>query len=405
MQKARLKRLLHQYFNNAISDADCIELLDYLNSSDSGELNELIDAELRLATEEGPEFKGQQSRDVLNRIKSDPRFSKIPAEHEEAQTPIVKFYQKRWIQIAAAVLVFCTVGIVVLNNKYLKTANKIAKNTKPAIIVPGGNKAILTVAGGKTIVLDSAANGLIAKTGVGKVLKTRSGQIVYKSVSSGISNVAAAEVSYNTLSTPRGGEYQVVLPDGTKVWLDAASSITYPVAFTGNERRVKLTGQAYFEVAKNKEKPFYVGINNVQVRVLGTHFNISAYSDDNEITTTLLEGSVQVTKNNTLSLLKPGQQAVVSNNSDKIAVSEANIDDAMAWKNGYFIFNDDNITGIMKKVCRWYNVDVEYRGNYNDQQFGGTFYRSKSITELLTHLQKIGKLHFTISGRRITVMD
>ena len=404
MQKARLKRLLHQYFNNAISDADCIELLDYLNSSDSGELNELIDTELS-AMEEGPEFKGQQSRDVLNRIKSDPRFSKIATEQEEVQIPVIKFYQKRWIQIAAAILVFCAMGVVVLNNKHLKTVNKIAKNTKPAIILPGGNRAILTVAGGKTIVLDSAANGLIAKTSSGKVVKTSSGQIVYKAISSGKSNIAAAEVGYNTLSTPRGGEYQVVLPDGTKVWLDAASSITYPTAFTGNERRVKLTGQAYFEVAKNKEKPFYVGINNVQVRVLGTHFNISAYSDDNEITTTLLEGSVQVTKNNTLSLLKPGQQAVVSNNSDKIAVSEANIDDAMAWKNGYFTFNDDNITGIMKKVCRWYNVDVEYRGNYNDQQFGGTFYRSKSIIELLAHLQKIGKLHFSISGRRITVMD
>jgi len=404
MQKARLKRLLHQYFNNIISDADCIELLDYLNSSDSGELNELIDTELS-AMEEGPEFKGQQSQDVLNRIKSDPRFSKIATEHEEVQTPIIKFYQKRWLQIAAAVLIFCTAGIIVFNNKNIKTPNKIAKNTKHVIIVPGGNKAILTIAGGKTIVLDSAANGLIAKTGAGKVIKTRSGQIVYKALPYGKSNIADAEVSYNTLSTPKGGEYQVVLPDGTKVWLDAASSITYPTAFTGNERRVKLTGQAYFEVAKNKEKPFYVGINNVQVRVLGTHFNISAYSDDNEITTTLLEGSVQVTKNNTLSLLKPGQQAVVGNNSDKIAVSEANIDDAMAWKNGYFIFNDDNITGIMKKVCRWYNVDVEYRGNYDDQQFGGTFYRSKSITELLNHLQKIGKIHFTISGRRITVMD
>jgi len=403
MQQARLKRLLHQYFNNTISSADCIELLDYLNSSDSRELDGIIDAEL--SVEEGPEFKGQQSRDVLNRIKSDPRFSEIVAEQEISQPGIVKFYQKRWIQVAAAVLVFCTAGVLIFNNKHLTNTNKIAKNTRPEIIVPGGNKAILTVAGGKTIVLDSAANGLLTKTSVGKILKTRSGQIVYKSASSSKADVAENTITYNTLSTPRGGEYQVVLPDGTKVWLDAASSITYPVAFTGNERRVKLTGQAYFEVVKNKEKPFYVSMNNVQVRVLGTHFNISAYNDDNEITTTLLEGAVQVTKNNTLSLLKPRQQAVVSNNSDNIAVSEANIDDAMAWKNGYFIFNDDNITGIMKKVSRWYNVDVEYRGNYDDQQFGGTFYRSKSIIELLAHLQKVGKVHFTISGRRITVMD
>jgi len=405
MEKARLKRLLHQYFNNSITSADCIELLNYLNTSDPGEINQLIDTELS-ALDEGPGFKGQQSLDVLNRIKSDLRFNGAinTEEHGQVQPKVIKLYQKRWLQIAAAALIFCTAGLLIFNRQ-VKTSNKIAKNPKPAIIVPGGNKAILTIAGGKTIVLESAANGLIAKTGVGKVLKTRSGQIIYRAASPGKSAAMATEISYNTLSTPKGGEYQVVLPDGTKVWLDAASSITYPVAFTGNERRVKLTGQAYFEVAKNKEKPFYVSMNNVQVRVLGTHFNISAYNDDNEITTTLLEGSVQVTKNNTLSLLKPGQQAVVSNSSNKIAVSDANIDDAMAWKNGYFIFNDDNITGIMKKVSRWYNVDIEYRGNYNNQQFGGTFYRSKSIMELLAHLQKVGKLHFTISGRRITVMD
>jgi transmembrane sensor len=404
MQKARLKRLLHQYFNNIISSADCIELLDYLNTTDSGELNELIDIELS-AMKAGPEFKGQQSQEVLNRIKSDLRFSKASEEQKDIQPKIIKFYQKRRVQLAAAVLIFCTAGLVIFNKQNVKTRGTIAKITKPAIIVPGSNRAILTIAGGKTIVLDSASNGVLVKTNGGKVLKTHNEQIIYKAAPAALVNLTASAISYNTLSTPRGGEYQVVLPDGTKVWLDAASSITYPVAFNGNDRRVKLTGQAYFEVAKNKEKPFYVRMNKVEVRVLGTHFNISAYKDDDEITTTLLEGSVQVTKNNTLSLLKPGQQAVVGNSSDKIAVSEANIDDAMAWKNGYFIFNDDNVTGIMKKVSRWYDVDVEYRGNFDDQQFGGTFYRTKSLTELLQHLEKIGKIHFTISGRRVIVMD
>src|SRR6202012_5049073 len=244
----------------------------------------------------------------------------------------------------------------------------------------------------------------IARTNAGKVVKTHSGQIVYKAGDPDNSK-PATEIAYNTLSTPKGGEYQVVLPDNTKVWLDAASSIIYPVVFTGNERRVKLTGQAYFEVAKNKEKPFYVDVNQAQIRVLGTHFNISAYNDDRETTATLLEGSVQVTKNNSTSLLKPGQQAVMNNGSDHIVVADANIQDVMAWKNGYFTFNDDNITGIMRKVSRWYDVSVEYLGNYDDQQFGGTFYRSKSITELLNHLERLGKVHFKITGRRITVMD
>jgi len=404
MQQARLKGLLHQYFNNTISDADCIELLQYLNASNPDELDNLIDLELS-ALDEGPEFKGKQSQAVLNRIKSDLRFNTISGDREEAQPKIVKFYQKRWVQIAAVFLVFLTAGILVFNSKSTKTANQVTKNTKQAIILPGGNKAVLTMEGGKTILLDSAANGLLAKTSSGKVLKTRSGQIIYQALSSHQSGVAATDITYNTLSTPKGGEYQVVLPDGTKVWLDAASSISYPIAFTGNERRVKLTGQAYFEVAKNKDKPFYVDINNAQVRVLGTHFNISAYDDDNVMTTTLLEGAVQVTKNNSLSLLKPGQQAAISSSSDNIVVSDAHIDDAMAWKNGYFTFDDDNITGIMRKVSRWYNVDVEYRGDYNGQKFGGTFYRSKGISELLTHLEKIGKLHFKISGRRIIVME
>jgi transmembrane sensor len=400
MQQARLKRLLAEYFNNSISSADCEELLTYLSSADPAMLDELIDIEFA-ALDEGPRFTGKQSQDVLNRIKTDPRFGQPIYDEQTNRPKIIKFYQRRMVRIAAAILVFFIAGLAVFNNRKAKTDNQIATNNKPAVIVPGSNKAILTVSGGKTIVLDAAANGLVAKTGAGEVLKTQQGQLVYKD--SGAKALAAVE--YNTLTTPRGGEYQLVLPDGTKVWLDAASSITYPVAFTGNSRRVKLTGQGYFEVAKNKEKPFYVDVNQTEIKVLGTHFNISAYDDDGKNTTTLLEGSVQVTKNNKIAMLKPGQQAVIVKGSDNIAVSEADIEDAMAWKNGYFIFNDDDIRGIMRKVSRWYDVDVDFQRDFSDQHFGGTFYRSKSINELLDHFQKIGNMHFKISGRRIIVMD
>jgi len=173
----------------------------------------------------------------------------------------------------------------------------------------------------------------------------------------------------------------------------------------GNERHVKLTGEAYFEVAKNKDKPFYVSINEAQVKVLGTHFNISAYQDDDELVTTLLEGSVQVSKNQQLCMLKPGQQAVLGNNTTYMQVSEANVNEAMAWKNGYFIFNDDNLATIMKKVSRWYNVDFDYKGGMENKRFGGTFNRAKDISELLNNLEKIGKVHFKTVGRRITVMQ
>ncbi|MDO3628347.1 FecR family protein [Mucilaginibacter sp. BT774] len=404
MQRDRLKSLIVQYFNNSISSEDCIELLKYLNSADPAELDGLTDIEFS-SLDDGPEFKDSQSQAVLNRIKADPRFTQT-SEHNGSDRPhIVKFYRRRLVQMAAAILIFLTAGLIVFSNRKTRTTNQVTKNSPPAVIKPGGDKAILTISGGKTILLDSAANGLVATTGAGEILKTQSGRIIYKTVASGSVTALTANIEFNTLTTPRGGEYQLELPDGTKVWLDAASSISYPVAFTGNSRRVKLTGQAYFEVTKNKEKPFYVDVNHTEIKVLGTHFNISAYNDDQAITTTLLEGAVQVTNNNSLSILKPGQQAVVQSGSNAIVVSDANINNVMAWKNGYFIFNDDNIASIMRKVSRWYNVDVEYRGNYNDQQFGGTFYRSKSISELLAHLEKIGKVHFKISGRRIIVMD
>jgi transmembrane sensor len=402
MNKEKLQRLLHQYFNNTISEADCLELLEHLNKTSSDEVTEVIDQELSML-DEGPAFKGAQAQDVFNRIKTDPRFINDHDIAEDDQPETIKFYQQRWLQIAAMLLVFCTAGILIFTKQHKPVVTNVQiVKTKPAVIVPGTNKATLTMANGKVILLEGVANGLLDKSDASIVRKTEKGKITYTN----ISNITADnEIAYNTLSTPKGGEYQLVLPDGTKVWLNAASSISFPVAFTGNRRHVKLTGEAYFEVAKNKQKPFYVSINKVEVRVLGTHFNISAYNDDNEITTTLLEGAVQVTKNNSQSLLKPGQQAVIGNASDNIMVSAADVDDAIAWKNGYFTFNDDDITGIMKKVSRWYDVDIIYKGGTGNQKFGGTFYRSKSITELLHHLEKIGKIHFTTEGRRIIVMD
>jgi len=404
MHPDRLKSLLAQYFNNSISSADCIELLKYIDAADPVELDSLVDIELS-SLENGPKFKGAQSQEVLNRIKADKRFSDVPEDRGADKPTVIKFYQRRLVQLAAAVLIFLTAGLMLFNIRKARTVNDITKNNTPSVIVPGGNKATLRVSGAKIIVLDNAANGLLATTSAGEIVKTQNGQIAYKAGASGNATGTSAPVEWNTLTTPRGGEYQLVLPDGTKVWLDAGSSISYPVVFTGNARRVRLTGQGYFEVAKNKDKPFYVEVNRSEVKVLGTHFNISAYEEDPENTTTLLEGSVQISKNGEAALLKPGQQASIGAGSDHIVVSEANIDDVMAWKSGYFIFNDDDIRAIMRKVSRWYDVDVDYRGDFAGRHFGGTFYRSKGINELLNHLERIGKLHFKVAGRRVTVMD
>lgn len=403
MNKDKLERLLQQYFNNTITDTDCIELLDYLRNNDPDEIAKTIDERL-LTLEEGPEFNRFQAKKVLERIKSDSRFIRQSEEPEDAK-PVNRWYRS-WIRVAAILIFFSAVSFYFLFNKYHKVTDQDNLTVvKSAQILPGSAKATLTLANGKVILLDSAADGLLTKSGRTIVNKARNEGLVYSTETNNHPTITNTDTVYNTLTTPRGGEYKVKLPDGTNVWLNSSSSLSYPVEFAGNERHVKLTGEAYFEVAKNKDKPFYVCVNNVCVKVLGTHFNIAAYTDDAELTTTLLEGSVLITKNSKQRLLKPGQQAIVKNNTDLINISDASINQVMAWKNGYFVFNDDNINTIMKKLSRWYDVDVEYQGSFENQRFGGTFYRSKGITELLNNLEKIGKVHFKITGRRIIVMQ
>ncbi len=403
MNQNKLKYLLQQYFDGTINGDDCEELLSYLKDNPE-KVSGVVDEKL-LKLDEGPEMNSMQARNVLDHIKADPRF--VESKTVKPKTRLLGLFISI-AKAAAIITVFSTVGFYFIQkNKTSQNQNQAAV-VKSSKILPGGNKAILTLANGKTIVLDNKANGMLAKAGKVEVSKVADGKLTYNTQATGVTaKVIDNALVYNTLSTPRGGQYQVVLPDGTQVWLNSASSLSYPVEFSGNERRVKLTGEAYFEVAKNKDKPFYVTSNNTQIRVLGTHFNISAYSDDQELTTTLLEGSVEMSKNNTQLVLKPGWQAMVSNDADakQIRVAQANIKEVMAWKNGYFIFNDDNIATIMKKVSRWYDVDVELKGNFANQNFGGTFYRSKGIDELLKNLEKIGKVHFKVSGRRITVME
>ncbi|RVU02389.1 FecR family protein [Mucilaginibacter limnophilus] len=391
MKHEKLKSLLRSYFDNTISDADCVELLSYMDKHPH-EVERAVDETLP-ADDTGPKFSEQQAQDVLSRIKADGRFVTV------LQPPVIKFYQRRWLQVAAILLVILTAVIVVLNKN--NTPANIAENIIQKPIVPGSNKAMLTLANGQTVVLDSASNGVIAGAGNNNVVKKNDGELVYQPGENAANNRIPI---YNILTTPKGGEYRVTLSDGTKVWLNAASSLSYPQEFTGNERKVKLTGEAYFEVAKNKSKPFYVMVNDVQVRVLGTHFNISGYTDDGRVTTTLIEGAVQVSKYKVVSSLMPGQKAVVNNSSADIVVSSADVSDAVAWKNGYFTFNEEDITGIMKKVSRWYDVEVVYEGAVSNEKFGGTFYRSKSINELLDYLRRIGNISFKISGRRIIVM-
>lgn len=302
------------------------------------------------------------------------------------------------IASVAAVLFFCGyIGLHYYNksgtNQGSKNARKIAK------IVPGGNKAVLTLADGSTIMLDDVKNGVLAKQGSIAIHKVK-GQIIYDS-SKIQSGGSATQIAYNTIATPKGGQYQVILPDGSKVWLNAASSLKFPTAFIGNERDVELTGEAYFEVAKNKLKPFKVSVNKMQVEVLGTHFNIMAYTDENSTNTTLLEGSVRIISGNNNKVIIPGEQARVNKG---IEIAKVNTAEAIEWKNGNFNFSHESIQSIMRKISRWYDVDIVYQGKATKEGFVGTVPRSEEITEVLRPLELTGVVHFKIIGRRLVVM-
>ncbi|WP_255486825.1 FecR family protein [Mucilaginibacter sp. SP1R1] len=334
--------------------------------------------------------------DVHNRI-----WQKLSDSRKIVKLPERKVNKYRWLQVAAILLIALFAGLLLVE-KY-KTASApitLSTKTKPLDILPGGNKAYLTMADGSRIILNDAKNGnLVSKPGI-TVSKTQNGTLVYSFSKA----PATAEPEFNTITTPRGGQYQIVLEDGTKVWLNAASSIRFPQAFTGKQREVELSGEAYFEVAKNKAKPFIVQANGTQIQVLGTHFNINAYNDDNNITTTLLEGSVRMTSGASVVMLIPGQQGVAVKSGEAIKISTADMQQTMAWKNGLFVFHDANIVDIMKQVSRWYDVDVEYQGDVQNNEFGGTISKYKNITDLLNIMELTRSIHYKFEGRRVIIM-
>ena len=255
------------------------------------------------------------------------------------------------------------------------------------------------MANGQNVHLDSAGNGALAIQGNVKLIKLANGKIVYQHNSGEVST----KIEYNTLSNPRGSKViNMTLADGSKVWLNAGSSLTYPVSFIGNERKVLVTGEAYFEVAHDASRPFVVINGSMDVRVLGTHFNVNAFEDDgNDIKVTLFEGSVKINNGNATGLLKPGQQAVVTN--DVRVVDNVDLGQVMAWKNGYFQFDNASLQNLLKEVSRWYDVDVVYEGYNQPREFVGEIQRDLSLSEMLKILQK-NNVHFKIEGKELRVM-
>ncbi len=318
-----------------------------------------------------------------------------------------------WIRLtaAASIIVALSVGLYFIMDNNRKHGHA-ATNLALQHIKAGRNAATLILANGKKIFLSDVKSGQLAREAGVKITKTASGQIVYE-----VSPDAAqpnddthsslqggkTKLSLNTLSTARGETFMLILPDKSKVWLNAASSLTYPVSFASlKERIIKLNGEAYFEVAKDKKHPFVVTSASQQVEVLGTHFNIMAYADEKIIRTTLLEGSVKVSQNSKTCFIKPGAQAQVTPSGMQV-IAAVDLEDVIAWKNGYFKFHE-NLEDIMSKVARWYNVEVVYGFKPDpDYTFEGEISRSRNLGELLKIIEYTGKVHFKIEGRRIMV--
>jgi transmembrane sensor len=393
----RLRHLLRLFADNKATEGDIREMLTLLRGKDDDtELESFI---LRLRQD------GDSSITQLP-VEWEDIWDKI---HQSAVRPATPVRKINWLRIAAAIIILISAGAYFFNRN---TSGGITKNDIVKAVpvqelrndvLPGGNKAILTLANGSQIILDSAANGLLAQQGNTEVVKLANGQLVYKEAGG-----KAAEVLYNTMGTPRGGQYRLILPDGSKVWLNAVSSIRYPTAFIGKERTVEITGEAYFEIAKDKSRPFKVLVGStstnggMEVAVLGTHFNINAYSDEPVIKTTLLEGSVKVTRDTRSTVIRPGEQTQLNSTGALKVIRDADVEEALAWKDGLFEFNDADLQGILRQLMRWYDVDVEYQGVIPHRYFTAVISRDKTLTGVLEIL-KLSGVEYKLEGKKLIV--
>ncbi len=390
---SRFSYLFARYTEKSGTAAERNEFFSMVKKEENAlELNSLISNAVGLTEAELHEIEEE---------KADKLFQNILSETLGGKT-INMFPPKKnkriWWAAAMAVLMLGSGAYFVLNNvgSHSIAEKNVVNDQLKHDIAPGYEGAVLTLSNGQQIILDSAGNGTLAMQGNINILK-QNGKIVYDH-----KNISKSEVLYNTMTTPRGRQYSVVLADGTKVWLNAASSLTFPTAFTGIERRVKLKGEAYFEVAKNADMPFKVDVSGMEVKVLGTHFNIMAYDEESAFKTTLLEGSVTVAEGNMGVVLKPGEEAVMSRNG-RFKVNEANVEDAIAWKNGLFQFNNAGIRFIMRKLSRWYDIEVVYQGDVEGMSFSGVVSQYTNLSQVLKMLQLTKEVNFKMDGKKVIV--
>jgi ferric-dicitrate binding protein FerR (iron transport regulator) len=386
----RMGQLIALYIQGTISPQEHDELDAWVAESDA---NMRLFEEL---TDEKNIEKGLAEMQRADWKESSTKLLEVAARNRKKRTSF-----KTWL-IAALFILLAGLGWWWLgknNNSQEKPA--LAANNREDK-APGGSKALLTLADGKTIVLDGRQDGKVAIEGNVQVVMADS-SLLYTTLSK--AGVAEAVV-YNTLSTPKGGSYALVLADGTKVWLNAASSIHFPTAFTQKERRVDIEGEAYFEVAplkkEGEKQPFVVAVNGIEVEVLGTHFNVNAYTEEENSTVVLLEGAVRVKKGAALRMLEPGEQASVDKNNDAILITKVDAAEAIGWKDGLFVFTDADIGTVSRQLERWYDVTVEVKEPITEH-FNATLPRTLPLLKVTSLLEKMGLVHFTLEKGKLQI--
>ena len=410
----RIGGLFFRKLHNDLNEADQKALDEWINEQDFTSrqfFEEVTDwDQIQIALQDLYRFDADAAlRDVEKKINAE-RILAAPFRTEPETEPVLTISpsinphplrNRRYKYAVAAVLLTLIVGASIIFTFLGKKTDvqRIADLTTAANILPGGNKAILTLDGGREIALDDLKDGKLVEQEGTEINKTK-GAIIY--TAKNLPEKPGTPLQFNVLTTPRGGQYFVELSDKSKVWLNAASTIRFPTTFTGAERKVEMTGEAYFEIAPNRSAPFIVTSRGMQVKVLGTHFNINAYEDESNIKTTLLMGAIQVTKDSQSNILHPGQQAQVNAGGIIQIMNNVDTEQAVAWKNGEFQFNIADIESVMRQLQRWYNIDVAYEGK-PDIHLVGTISRNVNLSNILKLLELNGA-HFKVDGKKITVL-
>ena len=379
--------MLLKYLRNDLNEAEIAELEAWLKESEQNrEFLKVIQddyslkPELQFFSELDTHAAWKKIEDKTNKASSSPKYI-------------------RFAKYAAAVLLILTTGLVSYWNINKEKTQVITANKQSLKddVAPGSDKATLTLADGSVINLDDLKDGDL-KRDKGIVISKKGGQVVYR-----VLEMSGTAMVYNTISTPTGGQFQIILPDGSHVWLNAASSIRFPTSFKGNKRQVELKGEAYFEITKNKNKPFNVVASDMQIEVLGTHFNVMAYSDEETVNTTLVEGLVRVVQNNNSKMLIPGQEAVYNKSNGDMNIRKVDLEQAIAWKKGLFLFNNTNLSTIMRQLSRWYNIKAKYNGELPSDGYTGLISRNSNLSSVLNMLEMAGGVQFQIEDKYVKV--